>query len=156
MKADRNLLKNYIRMLVESRIRETDITDGSRVPFGSKKHVADLEFRIADLERWRDRQRRGSEARANYARLIGRLRSELRAASRYSERVAAEVAGKFDDPKDDDLLIDEATKKVIHWESVRGTGPACGGNGKITAHPDDISCAKCKAIRVRVRRQEEN
>lgn len=107
MKADRNLLKNYIRALVESRLRETDITDGSRVPFGSKKHVADLEFRIADLERWRDRQRRGSEARANYARLISRLRSELRAASRYSERKASETLDRAEGKPDDALLTDD-------------------------------------------------
>jgi hypothetical protein len=107
MKADRNLLKSYIRALVESRLRETDITDGSRVPFGSKKHVDDLELRIADLERWRDRQRRGSEARANYARLISRLRSELRAASRYSERKASETLSRAEGQPEDDLLVDD-------------------------------------------------
>jgi RNA polymerase-interacting CarD/CdnL/TRCF family regulator len=107
MKTDHNLLKNYIRALVESRLRETDITDGSRVPFGSKKHVADLETRITDLERWRDRQRRGTEARANYARLIGRLRSELRAAGRYAERKATETLDRAENKPEDDLLIDD-------------------------------------------------
>jgi hypothetical protein len=108
MKTDLRLLKNYIRALVESRLRETDITDGSRVPFGSKKHIEDLENRVSDLERWRDRQRRGTEARATYARLISRLRSELRSAYSYSERKATESVEKVN-PKDveDDLLIDE-------------------------------------------------
>ncbi len=78
----KDLLRGVIKEMVEARMRETDITDGSRVPFGSQEHVTDLEMRIADLERWRDRQRRGSEARANYARLIGRLRAELRSANR--------------------------------------------------------------------------
>lgn len=78
----RSLIRGIIKEIAEARIRETDITDGSRVPFGSHEHVTDLEMRIADLERWRDRQRRGSEARANYARLISRLRSELRSAVR--------------------------------------------------------------------------
>lgn len=101
---NKSLLKDYVRALIESRLRETDITDGSRVPFGSKKHIADLETRIVDLERWRDRQRRGSESRANYARLISRLRSELRSASRYAEKKATELVDKFDD---DDLLLDK-------------------------------------------------
>jgi hypothetical protein len=107
MKNNNNILRNYIRALVETRLKETDITDGSRVPFGSKKHIEDLEMRIADLERWRDRQRRGSEARANYSRLISRLRSELRTASHYAERKATEAVNKLDTKVDDDLLIDE-------------------------------------------------
>jgi hypothetical protein len=107
MRTDRNLLKDYIRALVETRLRETDISDGSRVPFGSKKHVSDLELRIADLERWRDRQRRGSEARANYARLISRLRSELRSAGRYSERKATDTLDRAENKPADDLLIDD-------------------------------------------------
>jgi len=105
MKADSTTLREYVRIVLESRLRETDITDGSRVPFGSKKHILDLETRIADLERWRDRQRRGSETRANYARLITRLRSELRAANRYSEKKATETVEKI--KPDEDLLIDE-------------------------------------------------
>ncbi len=113
MRAERDTLREIVRAIVEARIRETDITDGTRVPFGSKKHVTDLEMRIADLERWRDRQRRGSETRANYARLITRLRSELRSANRYAERKAAEVASRggrapaLDEPEPDDLLIDD-------------------------------------------------
>ena len=87
-------LRACVRALLrEERLRETDITDGSRVPFGSSEHTVDLEMRIADLERWRDRQRRGSEARANYARLIARLRNELRAAAR--------VAAVTEPPSDD-------------------------------------------------------
>lgn len=105
MKTD--LLKNYIRALLESHLRETDITDGSRVPYGSKKHIEDLEMRITDLEKWRDRQRRGSETRANYARLIGRLRSELRAALRYSEKKAVETLNRAEDGKENLLLDDD-------------------------------------------------
>lgn len=75
-------LRSLVRTLIEARIRETDITDGTRVPFGSPEHITDVEMRISDLERWRDRQRRGSEARANYARLIGALKRELRSATR--------------------------------------------------------------------------
>lgn len=78
-------LRGIVRALIEARIRETDITDGTRVPFGSPEHITDLEMRISDLERWRDRQRRGSEARANYARLISALKRELRSAVRVND-----------------------------------------------------------------------
>ena len=69
-------------MLQEKRIREADVTGDKKVPFGSKEHISDLKMRIADLEKWRNNQRKGSEARANYSRLISRLRSELKSAER--------------------------------------------------------------------------
>ncbi len=93
-------LRGIVRALIEARIRETDITDGSRVPFGSPEHVSDLGMRISDLERWRDRQRRGSEARANYARIITALKRELRSANRVNE------------PKPDPLLAPAADEML--------------------------------------------
>lgn len=77
-----DVLFDYVKMIVETRVREADVSDGSRVPHGSSKHIKDLETRIADLTQWRDKQRRGSEARANYARVIQRLKSELASARR--------------------------------------------------------------------------
>lgn len=83
-------IKEFVsEVLLEKRIREADISDGSRVPFGSEGHVKDLEARISDLVRWRDRQRRGSEARANYSRLISRLKGELASARRQMKKGAA-------------------------------------------------------------------
>ena len=76
------LLQQYVNLIVEKKIREADLTDGSKTSFGSTKHIKDLESRLEDLTAWRDRQRKGSEARANYARLIGKLRSELASAKR--------------------------------------------------------------------------
>jgi hypothetical protein len=78
----RQALSEFIGLVVERKMREADVSDGSRVPHGSSKHVKDLEARIAELSRWRDKQRRGSEARANYSRLISRLKSELGSARR--------------------------------------------------------------------------
>jgi len=72
--------------VVERRVREADVSDGSRVPHGSSKHVKDLETRIRSLTTWRDRQKRGSEARANYSRLIQRLKGELASAKRASAK----------------------------------------------------------------------
>lgn len=84
-------LKEFVsEVILEKKIRETDVSDGSRVPHGSAKHIKDLEIRIADLIRWRDKQRRGSEARANYSRLISRLRGELASARRYAAKKKGE------------------------------------------------------------------
>lgn len=80
-------LKEYIKLVVESKVREADVSDGSKVPHGSKKHIRDLEARIEDLIKWRDRQKKGSEARANYARLVQRLRGELASAKRRAEKL---------------------------------------------------------------------
>lgn len=60
--------------------REVETTDGAVVRFGSNKHVKDLEKRIAGLVKWRDKEKKGSEARANYARIISRLKRELASA----------------------------------------------------------------------------
>lgn len=77
--------------MVERKMREAEVSDGSVVPHGSSKHIKDLEIRIADLSRWRNKQRRGSEARANYARVISRLKSELTSARRASEKKKSPV-----------------------------------------------------------------
>jgi hypothetical protein len=76
------ILQEYVALAVERRMREVDVSDGSRVPHGSLKHVKDLEHRIAALSMWREKQKRGSEQRANYSRLISRLKGELASARR--------------------------------------------------------------------------
>lgn len=78
-------LKQYIQLVLESRLREVDVTDG-KAEWGSDKHVVDLQNRIEDLIKWRDRQRRGTEARANYSRLVTRLRAELKSAMRQASK----------------------------------------------------------------------
>jgi len=87
MKKDTNkTLDEFIGLVVERKMREADVSDGSRVPHGSSKHIKDLETRIADLTRWRDKQRKGSEARANYTRVIQRLKAELTSARKANEK----------------------------------------------------------------------
>lgn len=84
-----DVLKQFIEeVIVEKRMREVDVSDGSKVPHGSSKHVNDLKVRIADLERWRARQKRGTEARANYSRLISRLKGELSSAIKVAKKAA--------------------------------------------------------------------
>ncbi|NDD59069.1 MAG: hypothetical protein EBZ47_07475 [Chlamydiae bacterium] len=87
-------LKEFVSLVIESKIREADVTDG-KAAWGSDEHISDLETRIVDLMRWRDRQRRGSEARANYSRLVSKLKSELASAKRHSARNQTE--GSYDE-----------------------------------------------------------
>ena len=82
-------LRELIKLIAldEGRIREADITGDKKVPWGSDDHVADLERRIGELTIWRDKQRRGSESRANYSRLISRLKAELSSAKRQATKL---------------------------------------------------------------------
>jgi hypothetical protein len=84
-------LREYIRLLMkenlnEVRLREADITGDKKAPWGSDEHISDLENRIADLSHWRDKQKRGSESRANYSRLISRLKAELSSARKQNTK----------------------------------------------------------------------
>ena len=79
-------LTEYVGLVLEARMREADVSNGSRVPWGSQEHIEDLETRISDLTKWRDKQRKGSEARANYARTINMLKAELKSAKRKFEK----------------------------------------------------------------------
>jgi hypothetical protein len=85
----KNRLVEFVKLVLEEKMREADLGDDTKVPWGDEKHIRELEGRIADLTRWRDRQRRGTEARANYARLINRLKAELRSAKRAADRRTA-------------------------------------------------------------------
>lgn len=78
-------------------MREADISDGSRVAYGSDEHTNDLERRLSEMEGWRDKQRKGSSSRADYARVVHRIKQELRSARRAADR-----------NKPDDVLLDEA------------------------------------------------
>lgn len=78
-------LTKFVRLVIETHIREVDVTDG-KAPHGSKKHISDLQDRIEALVKWRDKQRKGTETRANYSRLITRLRSELKSASYQADK----------------------------------------------------------------------
>jgi hypothetical protein len=132
----RSTLDEFIELVVERKMREADISDGSRVPHGSTKHIKDLEVRIADLSRWRDKQRRGSEARANYSRLISRLKSELSSAKRAALR-ARPVKEAIDEPTvsaeerwqalaagSGDERVDAAVRSILQAPDPRALGRA--------------------------------
>jgi hypothetical protein len=85
-------VREYVKLLIDEaliaeakKIREVDVSDGSKAKHGSTKHIKDLETRIVDLKVWQGRQKKGSEARANYSRLIQRLNAELASAKRASK-----------------------------------------------------------------------
>lgn len=120
-------------------MREADVSDGSRVPHGSPKHVKDLEARIAELVPWRDRKKRGSEDRAHYSRLISKLRQELGSARRHGSKK------KDTKPK--------SVKKARDPASFEGLCRKCKGTGYL--HPkgpsskpgldaNAIECPRCK------------
>jgi len=79
-----SILRKYVGEFVteSKKIREADISDGTKVPHGSSKHISDLKSRIASLTIWRDGAARGSDKRANYARVINDLKSQLASAVR--------------------------------------------------------------------------
>lgn len=85
MEKNKSLFEEYVRLMVEAKLREVDVTDG-KAEWGSDDHIQDLQSRIDDLIKWRDRQRKGTEARANYSRLVSRLRSELKSAQRTNQK----------------------------------------------------------------------
>jgi len=80
-------LREYVSLILEARARpDVETSSGTTVPFGSLPHVKDLESRITALKSWRDGSSKGSDRRANYARLINQLKSELKSAQRHAER----------------------------------------------------------------------
>jgi hypothetical protein len=83
-----NLIKEFVQLIVErrNRLRESEVmlSTGEYVAWGSQEHVADLQQRIDSLVMFRDSAPRGTDRRANYARLIGQLRAELRSIDRNS------------------------------------------------------------------------
>ncbi len=86
MKKEESKLREFVNLIIERKMREADHSSGKKVPFGSSKHVKDLEKRIKELSSWREKHKKGSEKRAHYTRLISTLRQELGNARRVAEK----------------------------------------------------------------------
>ena len=77
-----SLLSEYVRLIIEKKIREADISEGDTAVWGSKKHIADLEKRLKDAEYWRDKQKKGSEKRAHYRGVVNDIKRQLASAKK--------------------------------------------------------------------------
>ena len=82
-------IKEYVsEVVLERRLRESEVSlqSGEKVPWASEGHIKDLERRLSELTFWRDKHKKGTDARANYARVITRVRGELNSARRHASR----------------------------------------------------------------------
>lgn len=80
-------IKEYVsEVILERRLKESEVSlkDGSKAKWGSSEHIADLERSLSDLIFWRDKYKKGSDARANYSRVITRRRGELSSARKHA------------------------------------------------------------------------
>lgn len=78
------MLAEYIKLLVESKIKETSLSDGRRVTWGDPEHLEELERHIAEIQHRKSKHPRGSAIRADYAKVEARLRAELKSAHRHA------------------------------------------------------------------------
>lgn len=111
----KKLVQELTVLIIEKKMREADVTGGDKVPYGSSKHVRDLKSRIKAQEAWRNKQKRGSEARATYSRLIARLKGELQSAKRAAARA------KLQEFREAQALIESSEGKW--WKDPSLTDP---------------------------------
>ena len=79
--SNKEALVEYIKLIVESRVREAHLTGGRISEWGSSEHIADLDEQIA--------------ARAEWAKVEARLRAELKSAHRHaSQKMLSEKDGE--------------------------------------------------------------
>jgi len=104
-----------LETVLEKRMREAELTGGKKTKFGSKDHVKDLEDRINELDGWRQKHKKGSEHRANYSRVINKLKNELGAAKKHTKKHSLkedDVVSSID--KDDKSKLAFMAKKLWH------------------------------------------
>lgn len=82
----KNLLVEFIQLIFERKVREAQLSGGRSAIWGSDEHISDLENRWMDMCSWRDKYPKGSESRANYARIAHRLKTELKSAKKHAEK----------------------------------------------------------------------
>jgi len=79
-------LEEFIKLIVETKVRDAHLADGRIVTWGDSEHINELEQQIAEIQRRKVRHSRGSAARADYAKVEARLRAELRSARHQAEK----------------------------------------------------------------------
>ena len=94
-RSNKEALVEYIKLVVESRVREAHLTGDRVSEWGAPDHVADLEEQIAEIQKRKSRHGRGSAARAEWAKVEARLRAELKSAYRHaSQKMLSEKDGE--------------------------------------------------------------
>lgn len=84
----KNLISEFVVLILERRkIREIETSNGAIVPEGSAAHVSDLQEKIEMLERMKKKHKPGSSARVDHARVVQRLKRELKHANNVSQRL---------------------------------------------------------------------
>jgi DNA repair exonuclease SbcCD ATPase subunit len=81
-------------MISEAKVREADLSGDRKSKWGSKEHISDLEKRIEELTYWRNKQKKGSDARANYSRIITRLKGDLSSAKKKLAQISLKEQNK--------------------------------------------------------------
>lgn len=76
------LVEEYVSLVVERQIRQATLSRGKTAPWGDKKHLSDLEKRLADAAYWRDKYPKGSEKRAHYRNVYNSIKKELNSAKK--------------------------------------------------------------------------
>ena len=93
--SNKEALVEYIKLIVESRVREAHLTGGRISEWGSSEHIADLDEQIAEIQKRKSRHGRGSAVRAEWAKVEARLRAELKSAHRHaSQQMLSEKDGE--------------------------------------------------------------
>lgn len=84
---NKQTLKEYIKLVIAEarKLREADISDDKKVPWGSDDHVADLEKRVSNAEYWKNKHPRGSAKRSHYQTILTHLKNELKSARRTNQ-----------------------------------------------------------------------
>ena len=82
MKESEEIISEYVRLLIEKKIREADVSDGTKAKWGSRKHISDLKKRLKDAEYWRDKQKKGSEKRSYYKGVVNDIKKQLASATK--------------------------------------------------------------------------
>lgn len=97
-------------MLYEAaKLHDTHITmTGEAVPFGCPECVDDIEARIVDVSRSRDKCSRGTAARSHYSGVLHQLRKDRRSAKKIYEADYLKEAD-IDDADIDEADLDEDT-----------------------------------------------
>lgn len=79
------VLVEFVKLLVEKKLKEFQLSDGTVLEWGSNEHIAALESQLSEIQHRKTKHPRGSSARADYRRVESRLRSELKSAKKAAE-----------------------------------------------------------------------